>query len=143
MSPRLTHLAGRFWTEIVDWDDVDAIRVRDLDAVQRVTIPTFSWRSLLGYNFSAIIVALPGFEREVLGALITHLQRREMLALNSIGFISTFRDAALLASLEGLGFAPALAAAAPDAGESVLWAYERRTACIDESDRSAPTGKSF
>lgn len=134
VSPRLTNLACRFWTETVDWDDVDSVRFCDLEAVQRVTVPAISWSQILGQNFRAVIVAQPGFEREVLDSLITHLKMRMAPSPSWIGFTSTYRDAALCAGLEELGFTPAIATAAPGSDAPIFWAFERGRSASTDSD---------
>ena len=137
VSPRLTHLACRFWTELVDWDDEDEVARRQLRTARRVTVPAVSWGALLDDDPSVVVIALPGFEREVFGPLVACLeQRASLLPLpDRLGIVSMYRDAALFSRLEGMGYVLAFSSAEPDDAEHVLWAFERSLESHDRNGR--------
>ena len=142
VSPRLSHLACRFWLELVDWDEQDAARSAELGMVRQLTVQTIAWRELLqreGDGDDALIISLPGFEHEVVGSLLTALEQSEAPRLTRVGFISLYRDGALVARLEELGFAFAFASAEPDDAEPVLWVFERPSSeCAQVASSSIP-----
>ena len=140
VSPRLTHLACRFWTELVDWDDEDVVARRQLEAARRVSVPAISWGALLDDDPSVVVIALPGFEHEVLGSLVACLEQRGSLLPDRLGVVSTYRDAALFSRLAALGYDLVFSSTEPDAAEHVLWAFERSLGIQASSRRSRLAG---
>jgi hypothetical protein len=141
VSPRLSHLACRFWMELVDWSEEDLLRVAELDAARRVMVPAIDWRELLrrdGGGDDVVVIALPGFEREVVGSFVESLSQSEASRVCQVGFVSLYRDEALFARLEELGFAFTAASAQPDDAEPILWSFERRTSASFDSGLSLP-----